>query len=151
MKTVNILGVPIATVNMDQAVTQIDECIQSDQKAYVTVTGVHGVMESHYNERVKYIHQSASMCVLDGMPMVWIGKIYGHKNIRQVCGRELMLEMMKRSLKRGYIHFFYGGKQGMPELLRDCLVKRFPSLKAVGIYFPPFRQMTLLKKRNFSN
>ena len=46
MKIVNILGVPIAAVNINEAAAQIEEWIRSGQKTYVTVTGVRGIMES---------------------------------------------------------------------------------------------------------
>jgi N-acetylglucosaminyldiphosphoundecaprenol N-acetyl-beta-D-mannosaminyltransferase len=102
---VNILGVPIAAVNMGQAVAPIEEWIRDNTKKYVTVTGMHGIMESQYDEEVKRIHQTAGMCVPDGMPTVWIGKLYEHRNMGRVYAPDLMLEMMKRSVKKGYTHW----------------------------------------------
>jgi N-acetylglucosaminyldiphosphoundecaprenol N-acetyl-beta-D-mannosaminyltransferase len=151
LKTVNILGVPIAAVNMHQAVIQIDNWIQIEQKAYVTVTGVHGIMESQNDDEVKHIHRAAGMCVPDGVPTVWIGKLYGHSNISRVYGPDLMLEIMKRSKEKGYSHFFYGGKDGVAEMLRDRLVTRFPGLKVVGVLSPPFRAMNKKEEIYFHN
>lgn len=147
MKTVNILGVPIAAVNMHNVTAQIEEWIQDDKKIYITVTGVHGIMESQYNDEVKRIHQVASMCVPDGMPTVWVGKLYGHRNMSRVYGPDLMLEIMSRSVKKGYTHFFYGGNEGVPQLLKDRLIARFPGLNVVGMLSPPFRQMAELEEK----
>jgi len=141
VNTVNILGVPIATVNMHQAAAQIEEWIRNREKAYVTVTGVHGIMESQYDGRVKRIHQKAGMCAPDGMPTVWIGKLYGCRNMRRVYGPDLMLEIMRRSVAKEYTHFFFGGKKGVPELLKERLFSKFPGLKVVGTFSPPFRLM----------
>ena len=149
MKTVNILGVPIAAVNIDEAAAQIEEWIRSGQKMYVTVTGVHGIMESQYEKQVKRIHQSAGMCVPDGMPTVWVGRLYGYRGMDRVYGPDLMLEMMKRSLTKGYTHFFYGGKKGVPELLRNRLLAKFPGLKVVGVLSPPFRPMSAEEEIEF--
>jgi N-acetylglucosaminyldiphosphoundecaprenol N-acetyl-beta-D-mannosaminyltransferase len=140
--TVNILGVPIAAINMDQAACQIEEWIRNKQNIFITVTGVHGIMESQYDEEVKEIHKKAAMCVPDGMPTVWIGKFYGHRDMKRVYGPDLMLEIMKRSIESGYTHFFYGGKPGVTELLKKRLVARFPGLKIVGVFSPPFRQLS---------
>ena len=142
LKTVNILGVPIAAVNIDQVGDRIEDWIREGARKFVTVTGVHGIMESQYDEEMKCIHQAASMCVPDGMPTVWIGKLYGHRSMRRVYGPDLMLEIMRRSVEKRYTHFFYGGKRGVPELLRDRLVARFPGLKIVGVLSPPFRPMS---------
>jgi len=141
MNTVNILGVPIATVNMHQAANQIEKWIRNREKAFVTVTGVHGIVESQYDEKIMRIHRAAGMCVPDGMPTVWIGKLYGYRNMGRVYGPDLMLEIMRRSMGKEYTHFFYGGKEGVQELLKQRLLSRFPGLKIVGTFYPPFRLM----------
>lgn len=142
MKSINILGVPIAAVNLDQAAARIEQWIRNNQKAYVTVTGVHGIMESQYDQELLRIHRAAGMCVPDGMPTVWIGRLTGYKNMHRVYGPDLMLEVLRRSNEKGYAHFFYGGKEGVSELLRDRLIARFPGLKIVGVFSPPFRAMS---------
>ncbi|MBW1700408.1 MAG: WecB/TagA/CpsF family glycosyltransferase [Deltaproteobacteria bacterium] len=127
---------------MEEAVAGIEENIRKDAGVFVTLTGVHGIMESQYDEQVKRIHSEAAMCLPDGMPTVWVGRVYGHGNMRRICGPDLMLEIMKISVAKGYTHFFYGGKQGVPELLKERLVSRFPGLKIVGTLSPPFRPLT---------
>lgn len=151
MNTVNILGVPIAIVNRNQSAAQIEEWIKNGHKSYVTVTGVHGIMESQYDEELKKIHRRAGMCVPDGMPTVWIGKLYGHKYMSRVYGPDLMLEIMRRSVEKEYTHFFYGGKKGVSDLLKERLFSQFPGLKIVGTFSPPFRAMTEEEENNLTN
>jgi N-acetylglucosaminyldiphosphoundecaprenol N-acetyl-beta-D-mannosaminyltransferase len=139
---INILGVPIAAVNIDVAATCIEKWIEVGFHTYVTVTGVHGIMESQDDRDILQYHINAGMCVPDGMPIVWIGRMLAYKNMQRVYGPELMLELMKRSVKKGYTHFLYGGKKGVPELLRDRLTKRIPGLRILGTLSPPFRPMT---------
>ncbi len=142
MNTVNILGVPIAAIDLDQAAGQIDSWIAHGARRFVTVTGVHGIMESQRSPELKKIHQAAGMCVPDGMPTVWVGKLYGHRRMRRVYGPDLMLEVVRRSAQSGCTHFLYGGKPGVPERLQDRLQDQFPGLKVVGSYSPPFRPLT---------
>jgi N-acetylglucosaminyldiphosphoundecaprenol N-acetyl-beta-D-mannosaminyltransferase len=151
MKTVNILGIPIAAVSMNQAADQIEEWILHGQQAYVTVTGVHGIMESQYDDAIRKIHQDAGMCVPDGMPTVWIGKAYGHKNMTRVYGPDLMLEMIKRSFLKGYTHFFFGGKDGVPELLRERLEQNLSGLNVLGVFSPPFSPMREKEEEDFKD
>jgi len=136
--------VPIAVVNIQQACAIIESWIDSNNKTYITVTGIHGIMESQYSTKIKIIHENAGMCVPDGIPTVWIGKLFGHYDMGRVYGPDLMLEILKRSISKGYKHFFYGGKKGVPELLTIKLKKIFPNLNIVGTFAPPFRP---LKKR----
>jgi N-acetylglucosaminyldiphosphoundecaprenol N-acetyl-beta-D-mannosaminyltransferase len=75
------------------------------------------------------------------MPMVWMGKMQGHPSIQRVYGPDLMLNLCEHSVAQGFTHFLYGGVPGVAEDLREKLVMRFPGLKIVGNYTPPFRRL----------
>ncbi len=53
-------------------------------------------------------------------------------------------------MARGYRHFLYGGKPGVAEELAAELSRRFPGLKIVGTYTPPFRTLTRGRKTTFA-
>ena len=44
------------------------------RRQYVCVTGVHGVMESQRDERLRQIHNAAGLVTPDGMPLVWLSR-----------------------------------------------------------------------------
>ena len=76
------------------------------------------------------------------MPLVWVGRWQGRKEMGRVYGPDLMLAVLELSEKKGYRHFFYGGQNGTAEALRERLGKRFPKAQIVGTYEPPFRPLT---------
>lgn len=43
---VNVLGVGISVLNLDTVVPVLDSALRTGQRGYITVTGVHGVIES---------------------------------------------------------------------------------------------------------
>ena len=139
---VNILGVSVNAVNMKLALQTIDEWISKCEANYVCVTGVHGVVESQRNEKLRRIHNTAGMVTPDGMPLVWLSRMKGYTFVDRVYGPDLMLAVCENSLLPGYRHFLYGGGKGVPELLADKLKSRFPELKVVGSFSPPFHAMT---------
>lgn len=139
---ISILGVPMAAVNMDDAISRMETWVRRGERHYVTVTGVHGIMESQRDPELLDIHRRAGMCVPDGMPTVFIGRFFRHRRMRRVYGPDLMLEVMRRSAKSGHTHYFFGGKEGVAESLRDRLQERFPGVKVAGVFSPPFRPMT---------
>jgi N-acetylglucosaminyldiphosphoundecaprenol N-acetyl-beta-D-mannosaminyltransferase len=141
VNTVDILGVPIAAVSLDEAVSYIENAVEMGRKTYITATSIHGIMESQDDPKIMRIHSDAGMCVPDGMPNVWIGRMLGYKNMQRVYGPDLMLEVLKRFRNKGYSHFFYGGKEGVPEILQNRLIKKFPGVKICGTLSPPFRHM----------
>jgi N-acetylglucosaminyldiphosphoundecaprenol N-acetyl-beta-D-mannosaminyltransferase len=140
-KRFNVLGVGVDSLNMNLALKNIENWIDQGDANYVTVTGVHGVMESQKDKEILKIHNQAGMVTPDGMPLVWLGKLKGNKNVAQVCGTELMLAVCKQSTIKGYRHFLYGGNEGVPKILERKLKERFPGLNIVGNYSPPFRPL----------
>lgn len=139
---VNILGLRVSAINMSQALSIIDGWIARRQRRYICITGVHGVMESQRDERLRQIHNDAGLVTPDGMPLVWLSRLHGHGHTERVYGPDLMLALCKHSLSKGYKHFFYGGGEGVHERLADNLRQRFPGLRVAGGYSPPFRPLT---------
>jgi N-acetylglucosaminyldiphosphoundecaprenol N-acetyl-beta-D-mannosaminyltransferase len=137
----DVLGVGVSIVNMDDAIRFSESVIRSRDKGYVCVTDVHGIIEAQSDYAFREVLNGSIMTTPDGMPLVWVGRIQGHKRIRRVYGPDYLLEMCRVSVERRYRHFFFGGKPGVTERLASELSKRFPGLQVVGTYTPPFRPL----------
>jgi len=142
--SIELLGVKVSSVSLDQAVEVIDHWIGEEQPNYVTCTGMHGVMESREDEDIRRFHNEAGMVVPDGMPLVWMNHYYGRRHVTRCYGPDLFLAVMETSVGKdaGFKHFFYGGAEGVPEALGERMQERFPRLKVVGAYSPPFRELS---------
>ncbi len=116
--------------------------IENRQSHYVCVRDVHGIMQSWDDPALRLIHNNAGMVTPDGMPLVWLSRLYGHKHVQRVYGPDLLLATCARSMKHGWRHFFYGGKAGVADLLAQRLTARFPGLQVAGTYSPPFRPLS---------
>jgi len=139
---VNVLNVGISVVNLEKTLNIIESWIEKRERNYVCVRDVHGVMECQRHQLLMEIHNSSGLTVPDGMPLVWAGRLNGEKSIGRVYGPDLMAELCRLSVKKGYTHFFCGGKEGVAELLQKNIECRFPGIKIVGRYYPPFRPLT---------
>ncbi len=137
----DILGVRVSAINMTQTLDIIDGWIAHRQQHYVCITGVHGIMESQRDEGLRRIHNEAGLVTPDGMPLVWLSRLHGHPDVDRVYGPDLMLALCERSLLKGHKHFFYGGGEGVHKYLANNLRQRFPGLRVVGGYSPPFRPL----------
>jgi len=134
----NLLGVGIHATNLQEAIRLSDQILQSGGRGYVCLTGVHGVMEAQRDPQLRRMLNSASLCLPDGMPTVWVGRAQGHRAMARVYGPDYMMAMCRWSAERGYRQFLYGGKAGVAELLQARLQQKLPSLQIVGCYTPPF-------------
>lgn len=139
---VNILGVGVSAINLGEALETIARWIAEREPQYVCVSGVHGLMECQRDATLRQIHNRAGMVTPDGMPLVWLSRLKGYPAVERVYGPDLMLDCCRLSVERGYRHFLYGGRGGVPELLTERLQRRFPGLLIVGCHSPPFRALT---------
>jgi N-acetylglucosaminyldiphosphoundecaprenol N-acetyl-beta-D-mannosaminyltransferase len=140
---VDVLGVGINAITMRTAVDEISRWVETRDKHYVCVTGVHGVMESQYDPELLEIHNRSGLTTPDGMPMVWAARWAGVENVERVYGPDLMLELCSRAARRGWTSYFYGGGEGVPETLARQLSDMFPGLEVVGAHSPPFRDLSV--------
>ena len=126
---------------MARAVDTIVRAVSNRTKGYVCATGVHGVMEAQRDPALRNIFSRALMVVPDGMPTVWMGRLQGHRQMQRVFGPDLMLAVMSDPTLRDCSHFLYGGAPGVAEQLERSLHRRFPAVRIVGTYTPPFRPL----------
>jgi len=136
----NILGVGVSAITMAMALDIIGSWIAHDAREYVTVADVHSVMRTQRDAHLRQIHGRAGLVTPDGMPLVWLSRLYGQRGVERVYGPDLMMALCGHSA--AYRHFFYGGKEGTPEKLAARLREKFPDLLVVGTCSPPFRPLT---------
>jgi N-acetylglucosaminyldiphosphoundecaprenol N-acetyl-beta-D-mannosaminyltransferase len=140
---VDVLGVGVSAIDMPMALQLIDQWISQGDRRYICVTGVHGVMESQRDPRLRNVHNRSGLTTPDGMPLVWAGRAAGARHMDRVYGPDLMLAACELARARGYSSFFYGGRPGVPERLAARLEDAYPGLKIAGTYAPPFRQLSV--------
>jgi N-acetylglucosaminyldiphosphoundecaprenol N-acetyl-beta-D-mannosaminyltransferase len=144
---VDILGVRVSAINLDDAVAAIEVWIGRGDRRYVCVTGAHGLMESRRDERLRRIHNEAGLVTPDGMPLVWLARLMGKQRTRRVYGPDLMRRVTAVSAARGYRQFYYGGAEGVAETLQGVLTAAHPRLQVAGAFCPPFRELGAAEDR----
>ena len=139
-----ILRTRIDAVGPAAAVLQAAGRLASNARPALCIVqaNVHTLVTAEEDPAYERALGAAGLVVPDGMPLVWILRWRGHKNVGRVYGPDLMLMMCKRGAKEGWRCYLYGGRPGVPELLKQRLVTRFPGLNVVGTYSPPFRALS---------
>lgn len=138
----NVLGVGISTLSLDSATAQVLAARGQLHVGYICVCTVHGISEARRDESLRGIFNDSYLTTPDGMPLVWLGRYHGHRDITRVYGPDLLLKVCDKGRSMGLRHYFYGGKPGVVEALSQALLARFPGLNIVGTYTPPFRELT---------
>lgn len=142
MERIDILGSKINATNMCEVLKYTDELIRLNKSNYVCVSNVHTVVTGTSDRVFQDITNAAIMAIPDGMPLTWIGRHSGYKNMSKCSGPDVMTELFKVSEEKGYTHYFYGGSEETLKLLEKNLKNKYPKLKILGMYSPPFRKLT---------
>jgi len=134
----NVLGVAVSTLTFGQTRDLILGVRGKTKLGYICVCTVHGVSEARRDPAFRKILNRSLSTTPDGMPLVWLGPT----GVERVYGPDLMLAVCDAGRADGLTHYLYGGAPGVAESLREKLSARFPGLRIVGTYTPPFRPLT---------
>lgn len=143
IKRFNVLGVGVSAMTLQIATDAVVAAARERRKGYVCVTGVHGVTEAQNDLSFRDILNRAFLVTTDGMPLVWLGKKDVGGWVDRVYGPDLMAEVFRATQDGNLTHFLYGGGPGVADHLKVCLENRFPGVKIVGTYCPPFRPLNV--------
>ena len=143
LQTCNILGVKICVTNMHSVLIYIKKNINLLKGEYICVSNVHTTIMAYEREAYRNIQNDAALALPDGKPLSIVSKFKGFKDAERVTGPDLMGEIFSLSNEEAdFTHYFYGSTEEILELIRFNAGKKYPRLKIVGMYSPPFRKLT---------
>lgn len=137
-----VLGMRTDSTSYSDAIARVLTWASGRESRYVCVANVHVTMESYDCDEFRGVVNGADLVTPDGMPLVWALRLFGLSKSTQVRGPSLTLDMMERAAALGVPVGFYGGAPAVLELLVKECQRRFPGLRTVYAYSPPFRKLT---------
>lgn len=137
-----ILKTNINVTTMEKTIRYITENLEALKGNYICVSNVHTTVMAYRDEAYRKIQNGGAMALPDGQPLSIVSRRRGYRDARRVPGPDLMPEILRLSLEKGYSHYFYGSSEHTLAELRKVLMKSYPGLNIAGMYAPPFRPMT---------
>jgi N-acetylglucosaminyldiphosphoundecaprenol N-acetyl-beta-D-mannosaminyltransferase len=131
-----------SAVTMQDAVSLISLLIQKSNAPHHIVTGnLDHLYRLEHDEEFQEVYRSASLVLPDGMPVVWLSRLFrksGELGLpERVAGSDLLFELAKLSSSSGIRLFLLGGETGAADGTRTVLEERFPGCQICGTYCPP--------------
>lgn len=148
MKKINFMNIQIDNLSMNEAIEKIDSIIENKQNEYVVTPNVDHMIKLQYDVELQSVYKNAGLVLTDGQPLVWISKIFKTPIREKVSGSDLFPRLCELAAKRNYGMFFLGAQEGVAAKAASNLMKRFPGLKIVGTYAPPFGFQNNTKQLN---
>lgn len=139
---VEISNLPISTDDFDVILQDMQSKIEAGSSGnYISITNTESMYHAGKNRAHFDYIKAANHSLCDGIGVCIAGLTWGVKVPRR-NGPILMLNACEQGEELGWTHYFYGGKEGVADLLEQELKKKYPKLKVVGKYCPPFRDLT---------
>lgn len=140
-ETAEILGVPLVCCSIGNILDTMDRYIKNGISGYIGITNSESVYHAQSDPFHRNYLKKAAFSCCDGVAVALAGRLMGYR-IPRIHGPDLMLKCCEYGIDKNWKHFFYGGKQGVPELLDRELKKKHAGLHTVGAFSPPFRPLT---------
>jgi N-acetylglucosaminyldiphosphoundecaprenol N-acetyl-beta-D-mannosaminyltransferase len=132
----------LAVSDYDEVIAWMEAMIAAGERGYVTAAAVNLVMSAREDPRTRAAAVGATLAVPDGQPLVWALRALGHARATRVYGPDLMAAFCARAARTGTPMYLYGGRTPQAlELLQERLRARFPGVRIVGGFSPPFREL----------
>jgi len=142
MNKKRILQTLISTGSYQDFIDQVFHLAASKPSSYVCFSNVHMLIEAHKDGQFNQVVNQADMATPDGVPLrIAMRILYGIRQDR-VAGMDVFPHLLKEAAKQQKSVYLYGGTQEVLDKIVAKTGREIPSLKIVGSYSPPFRQLT---------
>jgi len=142
MRSCTVLGIPIHTTSYTQATEQILAWARAGESRCVYAANVHALIEAQDSIDFQELLRRADLCTPDGMPLVWMLRLKGHRSQQRVYGPSLTLHVLAAASEAGIPVGFFGSTPEVLDTLAARMRERFPNLNIAYAFSPPFRPLT---------
>lgn len=139
---VRVSGLPVTDASMDEVLHYVDANIRAPRvPKYMVIANTESMFFAGKDAGHAAFIEGADLSCCDGIGVVLAGRAQGVA-VPRLYGTELVERCCAFGIERGWRHYFYGGRPGVAEMMRDNLCGRFPGLDVAGLYSPPFRELS---------
>jgi len=145
-QTVNLAGLIVDNVNLDEAVFRVEQFIDSNQSHLIVTPNPELIVAAQDDAELKDILNNADLRLPDGISMVVVSRLLGTPLKERVSGIDLLLKLVEVSSRRGWKLFLLGSAPGVAEEAANKLLAQYPALKIVGTHHGYFGDDSELRK-----
>ena len=132
-----LLGLPFHDLTLEETLEYCREAMKGDAGGYLVTANVDFTAQAYEDPDLKKIVFFADRVVCDGMPLVWLSKIFGYPLRERVAGSDMVPRLLEICGKEGFPVFFFGSDIKTLEEAKIIVEERYPGLRVVGLDSPP--------------
>lgn len=127
----------ISRTTPQNTIANIKQAINEGRNEYICVSNVRttAFANKKANKEYRDIMNNAYMCTPDGMPLVWMARLWGLKDVQRTVGPDLFTAMLNDK-ESNIKHFLLGDTEETLAQMKEKYATEGASI--VGSYSPPF-------------
>ena len=144
MKAVNFSGIGLDVLTYNDLFDTVDQWIlnKNGRSHHIACINAFCIALSIKNPDIARIYNGADIAGPDGMPFVkWI-KYFYNLPCDRFAAPDIILQLAQKAKEKNYSFYLYGGSPEMVVKMKSFLENKFPYIKIVGYYSPPFRALS---------
>jgi N-acetylglucosaminyldiphosphoundecaprenol N-acetyl-beta-D-mannosaminyltransferase len=132
-----LLGLPFHDLTLAETLDFCTQAMLDQQSRYMVTANVDFTTQAYEDPDLKRIVFFADRVVCDGMPLVWLSRIFGHPLRERVAGSDMVPRLLEICGKAGHGVYFFGSDMATLQEAKGIVEQRYPGLRVVGLDSPP--------------
>lgn len=128
---VDILGVKIDNLSLQEILEQVKKFLESKNKYYIVTPNPEFLVAAQRDKNFKEILNYADIAIPDGVGLIYAAKFLGER-LQQITGIDFIFHLMDLAQENNYSIYLLGGRDEVAKKTADFLIQEFPNLKVVG-------------------
>lgn len=130
---ISSFGINFDTFTMNEALNSIQDSIKQKKNMNVVVVNAATVVMCIRDSKYCNLVNSASMVLVDGMPVLWSLRALGFTLSERVCGPDLFQNVLRMSDKNNFGIYFLGARKSVLMLMVKKIKKKYPNISITGL------------------
>lgn len=133
-KALNILGVPVAVLDMASLLARIEELLGAPGCAVAYGVNAHTLNLAYRDPGYLQALLGGDLIYADGASLLLAARVLGGRLPEKLTTTDIWPRLCELAVARGWRFFLLGGVPGLAERARDKALEQYPGLQLVGIH-----------------
>src|SRR5258708_8867261 len=131
-----VVGMPIDAMGLEPSLSAMEAAIEKNQVIWLSTPNVNFLISSPVEKQFRESLLMSDLCVVDGMPIVWIARLLGVPIKERVTGADLFEALKLDRFDRPFRVFLFGGADDVAARVGKTLNAQSCGLRCVGTLNP---------------
>lgn len=131
-----LLGLPFHDLTLDETLDYCSHTMAGHACRYLVTANVDFTTQAYHDPDLRKIVFFADRVVCDGMPLVWLSRIFGHPLRERVAGSDMVPKLLEICGKNQLPVYFFGSDADTLREAKEIVESRYPGLRVAGYDSP---------------